>query len=70
MNTCAVTAEAVRKSKQEIRKLRRDNPAAQVIVTGCAAQIEPATFSEMSEVDLVVGNTEKMNADTWNEHCK
>ena len=67
VNTCAVTAEAVRKSKQEIRKLRRDNPSSQMIVTGCAAQIEPKTFSEMSEVDLVVGNTEKMNSDTWNE---
>ncbi len=65
VNTCAVTAEAVRKSKQEIRKLRRDNPDAQVVVTGCAAQIEPATFSAMDEVDLVVGNTEKMQADTW-----
>ena len=67
VNTCAVTAEAVRKSKQEIRKLRRDNPSSQMIVTGCAAQIEPKTFSEMSEVDLVVGNTEKMNSDTWSE---
>lgn len=65
VNTCAVTAEAVRKSKQEIRKLRRDNPDAQVVVTGCAAQIEPATFSAMDEVDLVIGNTEKMQADTW-----
>jgi threonylcarbamoyladenosine tRNA methylthiotransferase MtaB len=65
VNTCAVTAEAVRKSKQEIRKLRRDNPDAQVVVTGCAAQIEPATFSAMDEVDLVVGNTEKMQAETW-----
>ncbi|MDG1497165.1 MAG: tRNA (N(6)-L-threonylcarbamoyladenosine(37)-C(2))-methylthiotransferase MtaB [Amylibacter sp.] len=67
VNTCAVTAEAVRKSKQEIRKLRRDNPNSQMIVTGCAAQIEPKTFSEMSEVDLVIGNTEKMNSDTWSE---
>ena len=67
VNTCAVTAEAVRKSKQEIRKLRRDNPSSQMIVTGCAAQIEPKTFSEMSEVDLVVGNTEKMNSVIWNE---
>jgi threonylcarbamoyladenosine tRNA methylthiotransferase MtaB len=67
VNTCAVTAEAVRKSKQEIRKLRRDNPSSQMIVTGCAAQIEPKTFSEMSEVDLVVGNTEKMNSNIWNE---
>ena len=70
VNTCAVTAEAVRKSKQEIRKLRRENPNAQMIVTGCAAQIEPKTFSTMSEVDLVVGNTEKMKPDTWNNISK
>ena len=70
VNTCAVTAEAVRKSKQEIRKLRRENPDAQVVVTGCAAQIEPAIFSAMDEVDLVVGNTEKMQATTWNNIAK
>ena len=70
VNTCAVTAEAVRKSKQEIRKLRRDNPKAQMIVTGCAAQIEPKTFSEMTEVDLVLGNTEKMKANTWRNISK
>jgi len=65
VNTCAVTAEAVRKARQEIRKLRRDNPDAQLIVTGCAAQTEPETFAKMDEVDVVVGNTEKMQADTW-----
>ncbi|GGE51971.1 tRNA (N(6)-L-threonylcarbamoyladenosine(37)-C(2))-methylthiotransferase MtaB [Actibacterium pelagium] len=65
VNTCAVTSEAVRKSKQEIRKLRRDHPDAKVIVTGCAAQTEPATFSAMAEVDLVIGNTEKMQPETW-----
>ncbi|MEP6066810.1 MAG: tRNA (N(6)-L-threonylcarbamoyladenosine(37)-C(2))-methylthiotransferase MtaB [Paracoccaceae bacterium] len=65
VNTCAVTSEAVRKARQEIRKLRRDNPNAQVIVTGCAAQIEPETFSSMDEVDFVIGNTEKMQAETW-----
>lgn len=65
VNTCAVTSEAVRKSKQEIRKLRRDNPGAKLIVTGCAAQTEPATFSAMAEVDLVLGNTEKMQPRTW-----
>ena len=66
INTCAVTGEAVRKSKQEIRKMRRNNPDAKLIVTGCAAQIDPASFADMDEVDLVVGNTEKMQADTWN----
>ncbi len=65
VNTCAVTAEAVRKSKQEIRRLRRDHPDAKVIVTGCAAQIEPETFANMTEVDAVIGNTEKMQAATW-----
>ncbi|SHH98981.1 tRNA (N(6)-L-threonylcarbamoyladenosine(37)-C(2))-methylthiotransferase MtaB [Marivita hallyeonensis] len=65
VNTCAVTAEAVRKARQEIRKLRRENPDAKVIVTGCAAQTEPETFARMDEVDAVIGNTEKMTPDTW-----
>ena len=65
VNTCAVTAEAVRKARQEIRKLRRENPNARLIVTGCAAQTEPQTFAAMSEVDAVIGNTEKMQAKTW-----
>jgi threonylcarbamoyladenosine tRNA methylthiotransferase MtaB len=67
VNTCAVTAEAVRKARQEIRKLRRDNPDARMIVTGCAAQIEPETFAAMDEVDVVMGNTEKMNPATWQQ---
>lgn len=65
VNTCAVTAEAVRKARQDIRKLRKENPNARVIVTGCAAQTEPATFTAMPEVDAVIGNTEKMLGDTW-----
>ena len=65
VNTCAVTAEAVRKAKQEIRRLRRENPDAMLIVTGCAAQTEPETFSAMPEVSRVIGNTEKMQASTW-----
>ncbi|WP_299413601.1 tRNA (N(6)-L-threonylcarbamoyladenosine(37)-C(2))-methylthiotransferase MtaB [uncultured Sulfitobacter sp.] len=65
VNTCAVTAEAVRKARQDIRKLRKANPNARLIVTGCAAQTEPATFTEMPEVDAVIGNTEKMQGDTW-----
>ena len=65
VNTCAVTSEAVRKSKQDIRKLRRQNPDAKLIVTGCAAQTEPKTFAEMQEVDVVIGNTEKMQSSTW-----
>ncbi|MEL6572851.1 MAG: tRNA (N(6)-L-threonylcarbamoyladenosine(37)-C(2))-methylthiotransferase MtaB [Pseudomonadota bacterium] len=65
VNTCAVTAEAVRKAKQDIRKQRRANPDAQIIVTGCAAQTEPKTFADMNEVNVVLGNTEKMNLATW-----
>ncbi len=65
VNTCAVTAEAVRKAKQDIRRLARDNPGAAVIVTGCAAQTEPETFAAMPEVTRVIGNTEKMQPQTW-----
>ncbi|WBU56614.1 tRNA (N(6)-L-threonylcarbamoyladenosine(37)-C(2))-methylthiotransferase MtaB [Paracoccus sediminicola] len=65
VNTCAVTAEAVRKARQDIRRLARDNPGAPVIVTGCAAQTEPETFAAMPEVTRVVGNTEKMQPETW-----
>ncbi len=65
VNTCAVTSEAVRKARQEIRRLRRDNPGARLIVTGCAAQTEPETFMAMDEVDAVIGNTEKMQPETW-----
>ncbi|MEM6669309.1 MAG: tRNA (N(6)-L-threonylcarbamoyladenosine(37)-C(2))-methylthiotransferase MtaB [Pseudomonadota bacterium] len=70
VNTCAVTAEAVRQARQSIRKLRRENPGKRVIVTGCAAQTEPETFSSMEEVDLVLGNLEKMRAGTWRELAK
>ena len=65
VNTCAVTAEAVRKARQEIRRLRREHPDATLIVTGCAAQTEPETFASMPEVSRVIGNTEKMQAATW-----
>ncbi|MDF2235405.1 tRNA (N(6)-L-threonylcarbamoyladenosine(37)-C(2))-methylthiotransferase MtaB [Albimonas sp. CAU 1670] len=65
VNTCAVTAEAVRQARQRIRKLRRENPGARLIVTGCAAQTEPETFASMPEVDLVLGNAEKMQAPAW-----
>ena len=65
INTCAVTSEAVRKSKQEVRKLRKENPSAKVIVTGCAAQIDPNSFANMAEVDFVIGNSEKMDKETW-----
>jgi threonylcarbamoyladenosine tRNA methylthiotransferase MtaB len=58
-NTCAVTAEAVRQARQAIRKARRERPDARLVVTGCAAQIDPASFAAMDEVDLVLGNREK-----------
>ncbi len=64
-NTCAVTAEAVRQAKQSIRKARRENPGARIIVTGCAAQTEPGSFTAMDEVDLVLGNEEKLRANSY-----
>lgn len=65
INTCAVTAEAVRKAQQDIRRQRRSNPDARIIVTGCAAQIDPGTFAQMAEVDTVLGNSEKMTPAAW-----
>jgi threonylcarbamoyladenosine tRNA methylthiotransferase MtaB len=67
VNTCAVTAEAERQARQAIRKLRRENPAARLIVTGCAAQIDPARFAAMAEVDHVLGNAEKLRADSYRD---
>ncbi len=64
-NTCAVTAEATRQARQAIRRARRERPDARIIVTGCAAQIEPETFADMDEVDLVLGNDEKLKADAF-----
>ena len=66
-NTCAVTNEAVRQARQAIRKARRENPDAKLIVTGCAAQIDPAAFAAMTEVDLVLGNAEKSQAGAYAE---
>jgi threonylcarbamoyladenosine tRNA methylthiotransferase MtaB len=65
VNSCAVTAEAVRQSRQAIRRLRRDNPSAKIAVTGCAAQVDIAGFAAMPEVDHVVGNAGKLRAGTW-----
>ena len=65
VNTCAVTAEAVRQARQTIRRARRERPTASIIVTGCAAQIDPASFAEMPEVSRVIGNAEKMKAETF-----
>ena len=65
VNTCAVTAEAVRQARQAIRRLRRERPGARIVVTGCAAQTEPAGFAAMDEVDRVVGNEEKLAPHAW-----
>jgi threonylcarbamoyladenosine tRNA methylthiotransferase MtaB len=67
-NTCAVTAEAVRQSRQAIRRLKRERPAARIVVTGCAAQTEPGRFADMPEVALVLGNEEKLSAQAWRAH--
>jgi threonylcarbamoyladenosine tRNA methylthiotransferase MtaB len=64
-NTCAVTSEAVRQAKQAIRKARRERPDARIIVAGCAAQTDPETFAGMDEVDLVLGNEEKLAAHNY-----
>ena len=68
INTCAVTAEAVRQSRQTIRRLKRERPDVPVVVTGCAAQVEPRTFADMPEVALVLGNDEKLSGKIWREH--
>lgn len=65
VNTCAVTADAVRQARQTIRRLRRDNPHARIVVSGCAAQTEPETFAGMDEVDAVIGNDAKGEAATY-----
>lgn len=66
VNSCAVTAEAERQVRQSIRRARRENPTAKIIVTGCAAQIDPGKYGAMAEVDRVIGNEEKLAAETWN----
>ena len=65
VNTCAVTGEAVRQARQAIRRARRNKPHARIIVTGCAAQTESATFAEMAEVDAVLGNEEKLTRTSY-----
>jgi threonylcarbamoyladenosine tRNA methylthiotransferase MtaB len=65
VNTCAVTQESVRQARQAIRKAHRENPQAKIVVTGCAAQIDPARFAAMEEVDHVIGNQEKTEARTF-----
>jgi len=65
VNTCAVTAEAVRQARQTIRRLKRENPEREIIVTGCAAQTEPETFAGLSEVSQIIGNDVKLKPETW-----
>ena len=65
VNTCAVTAEAERQARQAIRKARKANPSATLIVTGCAAQVHPQEFAAMPEGDLVLGNEEKLSSGQW-----
>jgi threonylcarbamoyladenosine tRNA methylthiotransferase MtaB len=70
LNTCAVTAEAVRQARQNIRRIRRERPDARLVVTGCAAQTEPHTFANMPEVDRVLGNAEKLDAQVWTDDSR
>ena len=65
VNTCAVTAEAVRQSRQQIRKIRRERPGARIIVTGCAAQTDPDSYAKMPEVDFVLGNGDKLDPSAY-----
>ena len=65
INTCAVTGEAERQARQTIRRVRRENPNSRIIVTGCAAQLSPRVFSEMPEIDLVIGNEEKLDLKSY-----
>ncbi len=67
VNTCAVTAEAERQARQAIRRLRRGRPGARIIVTGCAAQIDPGRFAAMPEVDHVLGNAEKLRPESYRD---
>lgn len=69
VNTCAVTAEAERQARQTIRRLRRDHPQAEIIVTGCSAQIDPLSYAHMPEVDRVLGNAEKMQARSYHSRA-
>jgi threonylcarbamoyladenosine tRNA methylthiotransferase MtaB len=67
INSCAVTNEAVAQARQSIRRLKRERPQARIVVTGCAAQTQPAMFADMAEVDRVVGNDDKMRGQSWRE---
>jgi threonylcarbamoyladenosine tRNA methylthiotransferase MtaB len=66
-NTCAVTSEAEKQARQAIRKARRENPDSQIIVTGCAAQIAAENWTKMDEVDVVLGNHDKLQTQSWHD---
>lgn len=70
VNSCAVTNEAVKQTRKAIRRARRDRPGAELVVTGCAAQIDPQSFAAMPEVDRVIGNAEKLDAAAWTSEAK
>src|SRR6202011_3223432 len=65
INSCAVTNEAVAQARQSIRRMKRERPDARIVVTGCAAQIEPEMFAGMAEVDRVIGNDDKRRSEAW-----
>lgn len=67
INTCAVTSESEKQARQAIRKLRRERPNTQIVVTGCAAQINPDSWADMAETDYVVGNADKLTAAPWQQ---
>src|SRR5258707_13696761 len=67
INSCAVTNEAVAQARQSIRRLKRERPDARIVVTGCAAQTQPAMFADMAEVDRVIGNDDKMRGEAWRD---
>jgi threonylcarbamoyladenosine tRNA methylthiotransferase MtaB len=67
INSCAVTGEAVAQARQQVRRLKRERPDARIVVTGCAAQTQPAMFADMAEVDRVIGNDEKMRGQSWRD---
>jgi threonylcarbamoyladenosine tRNA methylthiotransferase MtaB len=67
INTCAVTKEAERQARQAIRKLRREKPNAKIIVTGCAAQIDPDSWATMPETDILLGNDDKLQPASWQD---
>src|ERR1700761_5309977 len=65
INSCAVTNEAVAQARQSIRRLKRERPDSRIVVTGCAAQTQSAMFADMTEVDRVIGNDDKIRGEAW-----